>query len=85
MHVRTRHFTAINLPLDRQVGVGFNASGGPNGGDPAGQIQPGETDRHLVEDRIARRIEHVLVHADEAWNHAVSMQVDDLRIFRNHR
>src|SRR6266498_5541827 len=78
MHVWTRNLSSVNSLLQKQVRIGLDAAGGPNRGHASRKIKAGKADSHLVKDRVACGIEHVVVHSHQSWNDAVTMQIENL-------
>src|SRR5258708_3748480 len=76
------HSPSVNLLLDLQIGVRFQGTGGADRSHASRKIKPGKTETHLSEDHIPHGIKHVVMHADEAGNHAVAVQVEQLGFTR---
>ena len=83
--LRTRRLSPINLPLEFKVGVRFERSRGANGGHSSGKIQTREAERHLAEDPISHGVKEMIVHADQAGDDTVAVQVEHLGILGNIR
>ena len=81
VYLRPRRFSRIDLLLKLKIGVGFERARGADGGHSAGQVKTRKAECHLAEHAVAHGIEHVVVHADQAGNDAVTVQVEDLGIF----
>ena len=80
VNFRAQHLAFVDGLLDFEVGVRLERSGGADRGNAACQIKPRKAVAHLAEDAAAHGIEQVIVHADQAGNHAVTMKVQNLRI-----
>ena len=82
VHLRPSHFARIDQALQLEVRVRLDAAGRAYGRHAASQIEPGKTagvlgiHRHIAS---RRRIVKVIVHADEARDHAVASEVQYLR------
>src|SRR6266550_7985175 len=86
--VRTGQLAFVNLTLEIQVGVSFDAPSCAHRGYACGQIQPWSRKCHLrnqqrllptpISSEIgARDIKEVIVHAHDARHHRVSAEVED--------
>jgi hypothetical protein len=80
MNLWPRHFARINVSLNLKVGVGLNRAGGSSRCYTRGEVEPGKAKRHLSEADGANRIEHMLVHSDDARDDGVSRQVESFRV-----
>ena len=84
--MRAGKFAGVDVAFQVQIGVGFNAAGGAHGGNAAGEIKTRRRERHLRhQDGIVKMspaveirphdIEQVIVHADDAGHHGMSVKV----------
>ena len=85
VHLRPGRFAFINLLLELKVSVRFERTCGADRSHSPGQVQTRKAVRHLTENAVAHGVEHVIVHAHEAGDYAVTMQVQHLRVFRDTR
>ena len=83
--LRPRHFSGVDLLLNLQIGIGLERASGPNRGHAAGQIEPRKAIRHLAINSIAHRIEHVVMHPNQAGDDRVTLQAENLCVFGHTR
>ena len=81
-HLRPNHLAGVNQLLDFDIRIRLDASAGANCGYAGGQIQAWEAVAHFAIDRrrAAHRKEHVIVHADQARNDGVTVEIEHLRV-----
>src|SRR5215831_3452896 len=83
MHLGPGNLASIDRFSDFKIGVWLERSSGANRGYAASQVEPRKTVRHFAERARSNGIKHVVVHADEARDDRVSLQVEDLGVFRH--
>ena len=87
VHVWPHDMTRIDLMLEVEIGIGFDAAGGAQGGDAQGEIEPGRGKGHLRHHQRlvavtggiqigAGDVIHMVVHAHQAGHHAFARRVD---------
>src|SRR6267142_2374110 len=86
VNMRSRQFARIDIALQIQIGIGFDAAGCAHGGDACRKIKSGRGEGHLrnddwiVEMPLAVEIrpsyiEKMIVHSDQAWNYCVTVKI----------
>ena len=81
MHFWPGNFAGVDVLLQFEIGVGLKGAGGADGSHASGKVQSRKAESHFPEDRVAHGIEHVIVHADQAGNDSVLVEVESLSIF----
>src|SRR5262245_22034503 len=72
VHLRAGNLAAINRLFEFEIGVRLDAAAGSNRGNSAREVKAGKAVAHLVEQAAAGRVEHVVVHANQAGNRRVA-------------
>ncbi len=91
VHVRAGEVAGVDLAAEVEVGVGLDAAGGAEGGDAGGEVHARCREGHLGDDQrwltVAERVEvgagdvvHVVVHADQAGDDGVAVEVEDFGV-----
>src|SRR5947208_10694561 len=78
--MRSGHCVGINRTLDFKVGIWLKRASRSDRSNSSRKIEPWEAERHLAEDDIAHGIKHVIVHADQAGDNGVAVEVENLRV-----
>jgi hypothetical protein len=88
VHVRADEMSGVDFAAEVEVDVGLDASGGADGGDSGGEVHARGREAHLGDDERwlggavggfvgAGDVVHVIVHADEAGDDGVAVEIDD--------
>ncbi len=85
MHLWSNHAAGVDQALDFEIGVGRDAAGGANRRDAERQVEARKTDAHVGvhRRRAIHGKEHVIVHADDAGQDAVAVQIERLCVSRD--
>src|SRR5207245_3362835 len=74
------HCAGIDRSLDFKVGIWLKRASRSDRSNSSRKIEPWEAVCHLAEDDVAHGIEHVVVHAHQAGDDAVAVEVENLRV-----
>ena len=75
MNLRPGHFSGVNVVFDFEIGVRLERARGTDCGYSCGKIEARKAVRHLAIDPIAHGIKHVVMHADQAGDDGVAVEV----------
>ena len=95
VHVRAEEMAGVDLAAEVEVEVGLDGAGGADGGDAGGEVHARGGEGHLGDDEGwlggavggfvgAGDVVEVVVHADEAGDDGVAVEVDDLDLRLGH-
>src|SRR3989442_9280369 len=79
------HCAGINRTFDFKVGIWLKRASRSDRSNSSRKIEPWEAVCHLAEDDIAHGIKHVIVHAHQAGDNAVAVEVENLATFGHTR
>ena len=80
VHFRARGSATIYLLLEFQVRIGFKRAASADGGDACREIEPRKAECHFSENAVTHGVEQMVMHADQARNNGVAVQVEKLRV-----
>ena len=91
VHVRADELTGVDLAAEVEVEVGLDGAGGADGGDTGGEVHARGGEGHLGDDERrlggavggfvgAGDVVEMVVHADEAGDDGVAVEVDDVTL-----
>ncbi len=88
--VRAGELARVDISLQVQIGIGLDASGGAHRRHACGKVKSRRRERHLRrQHRLLvlplaiqirpRDVKEMIVHADDAWHHGVSVEIKNRR------